>query len=232
MLGPLFGSALGRVFDRTLVTRVMSSLHERDRMSGYQAVLSVLPGETIDGLFQEGALSAGAPGDASDCWRDLSELMSRTDHLGGLQCLELRSTLPDELLLYADKLSMASGLEVRVPYLDHDIVEYVERLGASFKIRGRSQKWLHRRVSRRLLPAAVLDRPKLGFETPSSEWFRDPAGSRLSSYIEDPASQMYGFLRYGAVSTLLRQHRRGEADYADTLFSLSALELWLRAGSN
>ena len=169
---------------------------------------------------------------AANCWMDLSELMSHTDDFGGLQCLELRSSLPDELLMYADKLSMASGLEVRVPYLDHDIVEYVERLTASFKIRGRSQKWLHRRVGRRLLPPAVIDRPKLGFETPSPEWFRNPAGTRLSNLIEDPASHMYGFLRYDAVTSLLRQHRRGEANYADTLFSLSALELWLRAASN
>jgi asparagine synthase (glutamine-hydrolysing) len=120
--------------------------------------------------------------------------------------VELRSTLPDELLLYADKLSMASGLEVRVPYLDHDIVEYVERLAASFKIRGRSQKWLHRRVSRRLLPAAVLERPKLGFETPSPDWFRDAADTHVSECIEDPASRMYSFLNYDAVCSLLQQH--------------------------
>ena len=79
--------------------------------------------------------------------------MSETDELGGFQFLELRSTLPDELLMFADKLSMAHGLEVRVPYLDKEIVEYVERLPASFKVQYGTQKWLHRQVCQGLLPA-------------------------------------------------------------------------------
>jgi len=64
--------------------------------------------------------------------------MAGTDELGGLQFLEVRSTLPDELLMYADKLSMAHGLELRVPFVDKEIVEYVERLPASFKVRNGS----------------------------------------------------------------------------------------------
>ena len=77
-----------------------------------------------------------------------------TDELGGLQFLEVRSSLPDELLMYGDKLSMAHGLEARVPFLDQEIVQYAERLSASFKVRGGSRKWLHRRVCNRYLPAA------------------------------------------------------------------------------
>ena len=70
-----------------------------------------------------------------DCWSDLVPYLEHTDELGGLQFIELRSTLPDELLLYADKLSMAHSLEVRVPYLDREIVEFVERLNSSYKVR-------------------------------------------------------------------------------------------------
>ena len=73
-----------------------------------------------------------------------------TDELGGFQLLEIRSSLPDELLMYADKLSMAHSLEVRVPYLDRTVVEYVQRLGAGFKVRNGSRKWLHRRVCAQL----------------------------------------------------------------------------------
>ena len=74
--------------------------------------------------------------------------MEHTDELGGFQLLEIRSSLPDELLMYADKLSMAHGLEARVPYLDRTVVEYVQRLDASFKIRHGTRKWLHRQVCR------------------------------------------------------------------------------------
>ena len=73
--------------------------------------------------------------------------MDETDELGGFQYLELRSTLADELLMYSDKLSMAHGLELRVPYLDKELVEYVERLPAAFKVRYATRKWIHRRVS-------------------------------------------------------------------------------------
>ena len=80
----------------------------------------------------------------------MTDLMTETDELGGLQFLEVRSTLPDELLMYADKLSMAHGLELRVPFVDKEIVEYVERLPANLKVRNGSQKWLHRQVCRSL----------------------------------------------------------------------------------
>ena len=74
--------------------------------------------------------------------------------LGGFQLLEIRSSLPDELLMYADKLSMAHSLEVRVPYLDRTVVEYVQRLGANLKVRNGTRKWLHRQVCQNYLPRA------------------------------------------------------------------------------
>ena len=89
--------------------------------------------------------------------------MEHTDELGGFQLLEIRSSLPDELLMYADKLSMAHSLEVRVPYLDRTVVEYVQRLGANFKSAMARRKWLHRQVCQRYLPSRILKRKKRGF---------------------------------------------------------------------
>ena len=91
-----------------------------------------------------------------DYWRGLGPQMEHTDELGGFQLLEIRSSLPDELLMYADKLSMAHSLEARVPYLDRTVVEYAQRLDASFKIRNGSRKWLHRRCAQSYLPPQIL----------------------------------------------------------------------------
>jgi asparagine synthase (glutamine-hydrolysing) len=226
LLRPLLRSAIRMAAGSALANRFTSSLEATDRISGYRAVFSVLSRECVDMLFRDGVLSRSSDDQLLECWKDFSVGIANTDELGGLQYLELRSSLPDELLMYADKLSMASGLEVRVPYLDHEIVEYVERLSASFKVRGASRKWLHRRVGRQLLPREVLGRPKRGFETPSAEWFRN--GTEMASCLEDPQSSIYAFLRQSAVLRLLNEHRSGAANYADTLFSLSALELWLR----
>jgi asparagine synthase (glutamine-hydrolysing) len=99
-----------------------------------------------------------------------------------LKFLEVRSTLPDELLMYADKLSMAHSLEVRVPYLDREVVEYVERLQASLKIRHGVRKWLHRKVCRGFLPAPLLRRKKRGFAVNVvDDWFRDSINGSLDS---------------------------------------------------
>src|SRR6266581_4231016 len=80
---------------------------------------------SIDCLFREDVLPRSSSHELVDSWRELLPQMKYTDELGGFQLLEVRSSLPDELLMYADKLSMAHSLEARVPYLDRTVVEYV-----------------------------------------------------------------------------------------------------------
>src|SRR4029077_15727141 len=106
--------------------------------------------------------------------------LKNIDELGGFQLLEIRSSLPDELLMYADKLSMAHSLEVRVPYLDRTVVEYVQRLGASFKIRNGTRKWLHLQVCQAYLPPRILKGKKRGFAVNVvDDWFRSSLGGEL-----------------------------------------------------
>src|SRR5579863_3694502 len=123
--------------------RGVRSLDTPDRLRRYQQILSLLPADQVDGLFKPDVLPPAAGDEILRSWEEFSDLMTETDELGGLQFIELRSTLPDELLMYGDKLSMAHSLEVRVPYLDKEVVEYVQRLGARFKVRNGARKWLH-----------------------------------------------------------------------------------------
>ena len=223
-------ATIGALPRHETLKRGVYSLAIPDRMRRYQHVLSLLPGDTIDGLFHEGLLGPDAGDTILECWGDLAGLMTETDELGGLQFLEVRSTLPDELLMYADKLSMAHGLELRVPYLDKDVVGYVERLPASFKVRHGSRKWLHREVARRFLPASMLKRPKRGFAVNVvDDWFRGAMGGKLADILLDGGSRMYGYLRPGAVRELFEQHAAGRQDHHKVLFSLVVLEEWLRA---
>ena len=134
MRGPISSVVEALPRNETL-KRGVRSLDTRDRLRRYQRVLSLLPGDQIDGLFKSDVLPLAAGDEILRSWEEFSDLMVHTDELGGLQFIELRSTLPDELLMYADKLSMAHGLEARVPYLDREVVEYGERLPASFKVR-------------------------------------------------------------------------------------------------
>ena len=210
--------------------RGVHSLATPDRMHRYQNVLSILPGAQVDELFSDGQLGPN-PGDSIlECWANMSDLMSRTDELGGLQFLEVRSTLPDELLMYADKLSMAHGLELRVPFLDKEIVEYVERLPANLKVRNGSRKWLHRQVSRSYLPESILKRKKRGFAVNVvDDWFRGAIDNKMADTLLDSGSKIYQYLRPAAVRQLFEQHSTGRNDNHKILFSLVLFEEWLRA---
>ena len=223
-------SAIGMLPRNETLKRGMYSLNIQDRMRRYQNVLSLLPGQVIDGLFREGAIPADAGDRVLDCWSDLKELMSETDELGGFQYVEVRSTLPDELLMYADKLSMAHSLELRVPYLDKEVVQYAERLPAHFKVRGSSQKWLHRQVCRSFLPPSFINRKKRGFASNVVDnWFRGAIDDKMARTFLDSQSRMYQYLQPQAVQRLYTEHASGRSDYHKILFSLIVFEEWLLA---
>jgi asparagine synthase (glutamine-hydrolysing) len=209
--------------------RGIYSLDIPDRMRRYQNVLSLFPGPKVDGLFQDGLLSPDTGDEILSCWRDMAPLMAETDELGGFQFLELRSTLPDELLMMTDKLSMAHSLEVRVPYLDKDIVEYTERLPARFKVRNGRQKWLHRKVSEAFLPKTILRRKKRGFAVNVvDEWFRGAMSKKMEDILLDKGSLIFRYLRPSAVQEIVAEHRSGRSDNHKVLFSLIVCEEWLR----
>jgi asparagine synthase (glutamine-hydrolysing) len=210
--------------------RGVRSLDTPERLRKYQQVLSLLPGDLVDGLFKSDVLPPAAGDEVLKSWDDFSDLMSETDELGGFQFIELRSTLPDELLMYADKLSMAHSLEVRVPYLDREVVEYGERLPADFKVRNGVGKWLHRQVCKAFLPATILHRKKRGFAmNVVDEWFRTAQSRKMEGMLLDRQSYIFDYLRPAAVRSLLEQHRSGANDHHKILFSLVVLEEWLRA---
>ena len=206
------------------------SLHVEERFRRYQQVLSIAPGETIDGLFLDGLLPEHAGDRILDCWADLYPLMEHTDELSGFQFLEIHSTLPDELLMYADKLSMAHSLEVRVPYLDREVVEFVQRLDARFKVRRGTRKWLHRQVCGDFLPPAISRRPKRGFGVNVVDsWLRNTASPDSVSAMLSEDSSLRELLRTDAVAQLLKRHVSGESDNHKLLFSLAVCQQWMLA---
>jgi len=225
----IVGSAVSRLPRNEMLKRGVFSLGTGDRLKRYQDVFSLAPEETIDGLFQDGLLPDGQDRQLVNYWRGLAPQMAHTDELGGFQLLELRSSLPDELLMYADKLSMAHALEVRVPYLDRTVVEYVQRLNASFKIRNGSRKWLHRQVCHSYLPQRILNRKKRGFAVNVvDEWFHSSIRGKLPELLLDGNSLMFELLKPEPVQKLLEAHRSGRQDNHKLLFSLVMFEQWLR----
>ena len=209
--------------------RGVSSLGTEDRLKRYEDVFSLAPADIIDGLFQDELSNGKSEHNLVAYWRPLASQMADIDELGGFQLLEIRSSLPDELLMYADKLSMAHSLEVRVPYLDRTVVEYVQRLDASFKIRNGTRKWLHRQVCQNYLSPRILKRKKRGFAVNVVDsWFQSTLRSQFSELLLDTSSLMFHLLKPEPVRKLLSDHRSGRQDNHKLLFSLVMLEQWLR----
>src|SRR5438093_4102683 len=225
----MVGSAVNGLPRNEMLKRGTRSLGIENRLKRYQHVFSLAPAETIDGLFRADVLPERPGHELVEYWRALLPQMEQTDELGGFQLLEIRSSLPDELLMYADKLSMAHSLEVRVPYLDRTVVAYVRRLGASFKIRHGSSKWLHRQVCQSYLPPRIVKRKKRGFAVNVvDEWLHSSVQAQLPKMLLDENSFMFDLLKPEPVRKLLSDHRSGRQDNHKLLFSLVMLEQWLR----
>jgi asparagine synthase (glutamine-hydrolysing) len=228
-LRSMVGFAVNRLPRSETLKRGVRSLSAADRLKRYQDVFSLAPRETIDGLFREDVLPDRDPHDLVEYWDALRPQMEHTDELGGFQLLEIRSSLPDELLMYGDKLSMAHSLEVRVPYLDRTVVEYVQRLGANLKVRNGTRKWLHRQICQRYLSPRILKGKKRGFAANVvDQWFRSSLNGALGNVLLDESSLMFGLLNPRPVRRLLEGHQSGRQDNHKLLFSLVMLEQWLR----
>jgi asparagine synthase (glutamine-hydrolysing) len=226
----LIASAVSTLPRNETLKRGVQSLGTHDRLLRYQDIFSLAPGAAVDGLFRDGALGSGNGDPSLAAWRDLVPQMDHLDELGGFQMLELRSSLPDELLMFGDKLTMAHGVEGRVPYLDRTVVEYVQKLESSLKVRRGKGKWLHREVCRRFLDPRILKRKKRGFAVNVVDgWFNASLKGLLPQTLLDESSLMYRYLKPAPVHQMLDDHKARRQDNHKLLFSLVMLEQCLRA---
>lgn len=141
---------------------------------------------------------------------------------------DARTQLPDDLLLYTDKAAMAHGLEVRVPLLDAELASFAESLPPSCKVGGLRQKLLLKQLAERRLPAAIVQRKKIGFETPVDGWFRHELAGPLRETLCGPNARLRDVMDRNAVEQMVARHLAGRGDCSRRLFFLFSLELWLR----
>ena len=139
---------------------------------------------------------------------------------------DLAMYLPDDLLTLTDRISMAHSLEVRVPYLDHELLEFVARMPATLKVRGFRKKWLFRRAVAPWLPVSHLRRPKQGFSIPLASWLRGPLASMLTDLVESRACRESPWLSRAAVGRLVDEHLTGRANHEIRLWALLCFLEW------
>jgi asparagine synthase (glutamine-hydrolysing) len=162
--------------------------------------------------------------------RPLRKLMDNAlayDHLEKMLYVDSKSWLPDDLLVKADKMTMANSVELRVPFLDHKVMEFAASLPANFKVRGLTTKYLAKRTLRKHVPGEIISRKKAGFPVPYELWLRTELRDWLRQILLDRETLSRGYFEKRAVERLLAcQVTTGK--YSKELFSLATLELWHR----
>jgi asparagine synthase (glutamine-hydrolysing) len=141
---------------------------------------------------------------------------------------DLESYLPGDLLTLADRVSMRHSLEVRVPFLDHPLVELMAGAPASLKVQGRSKKVLMREAFRGLLPASILDRRKMGFSIPLALWLRTDLRATMQEILAGNEIRRLGYLDAGEVERIKAEHLAGRSNHESKLWALINLVGWHR----
>jgi asparagine synthase (glutamine-hydrolysing) len=158
----------------------------------------------------------------------LATLPSGLSPLQRMLALEQRFFLTDHNLLYTDKMSMAAGVEVRVPFLDNELVRLANALPARFKQRGREGKWVLKKAMEPLLPRDVIYRPKTGFGAPLRHWLRYELKELVDDTLSADTLRKRGLFDPSAVGKLVAEDRAGRVDAAYTILGLMCIEIWCR----
>jgi len=138
----------------------------------------------------------------------------------------LRGYLQEDILVKVDRASMANSLEVRAPFLDPELIELALGIPADLKLRGMTRKYILRRLMRGRIPDEILDRPKMGFGVPLSDWLRDSLAPLVRERLSPAALSETGIFDPVAVGRLVDEHLSGRADHGNQLWLILQFELW------
>jgi asparagine synthase (glutamine-hydrolysing) len=150
------------------------------------------------------------------------------DHLSQIQYADLKTYLAGDILVKVDRASMANSLEVRVPILDHELIEWAAGLPLALKLRGGEGKYVFKKALEPLVPNDLLYRPKMGFSVPLARWFRGPLRQRVRDALSSQVLADAGVFEMGYLQQLVNQHQSGARDHSAALWSLLMFESFLR----
>lgn len=186
--------------------------------------------DLVRGLFAPDVRRALAGSDPlAPLRRSLARIPAERDPLHRMLYLEAKHFLPDHNLNYTDKMSMAHGVEVRVPLLDLELVEYAVRLPSAEKQRGLHLKALFKNAVAPDLPNEILTRPKTGFGAPLRRWIRGELREMVRDVLAPESLTRRGLFEPAAVARLIASNERGEVDASYLIFSLMCVEMWMRS---
>ncbi len=159
-------------------------------------------------------------------FNDLDGPFPNADHLTRMAFSELRLRLPELLLMRVDKISMSTSIEGRVPFLDHQLVEFTMDIPQAFKVKGGTKKHLLKQAVKDLLPDEIIHRKKMGFSAPVEQWLKGEFGRQAEEKVLSSPLLKEGILSKSYVENRFREHRSGKANHALHLWTLFNLASW------
>src|SRR6516225_9634068 len=230
---PLFG-LLGAAYPKLdwapRPLRAKATLQElgRDSIGAYFSSVSICSDELRNRLFASNLRHELQGYNAAEVLTSHMTQCNSEDALSRVQYADFKTYLPGDILTKVDRASMANSLEVRVPLLDHTLVEWAAELPSNLKLHGREGKYIFKAALAPYVGKTILYRPKQGFAVPLAAWFRGPLRHRMAEMPCAPALRASGLFDMATVKTLLDQHQAGERDHSAALWSLSVFEAFLR----
>lgn len=168
----------------------------------------------------------------NDNMAQLKRLYSQTcgiqDSLSKMLYIDTRMSLADDILLFNDKMTMANSLEMRVPYLDIELVQFIESLPSSLKIKRLNRKYIHKKAVEKWLPKEIIYRKKRGFATPMDEWLQKDLAMTTKKILNSKKSACKEFFNLDFINVMIDQHQSRKEDFKRHIFALLSFELWYK----
>ena len=159
-------------------------------------------------------------------FRSCFETVPKKDVLNRMLYADAKIWLPDDLLLKADKMTMANGLELRVPFLDHKLVEYAATLPAGAKLKGSTGKYLLREAMKNVLPKRIINRSKKGFPVPTESWLRGDLKDFVHDKLLASDAACRGYMDSRVIEKIVSAHEQGTENRRQEIWTLLVFELW------
>lgn len=212
------------------VKRGAASLGERDLLMRFVKIYSFFSADMKLQLYKDAMKRdfLAAPYAAADAIRHLQRDVAHLDPLTQILYMDTRLSLPDDLLMVGDKTSMANSIEVRVPFLDRRLVEFIESVPPDLKLRGLTGKYLHKKALLKWLPREDVYRRKKGFANPIGKWLRTTMRPLVEDCLMSGDSMISTYFDPAYIRRIVEADRVGRGDFTRHIYLLLSLELWHR----